>query len=236
METLVHIAPATIETRAPGTRRFHTMIKPVGPICNLDCTYCFYLHKEQLLGSDSKFQMPDEILEAHISQYIEGQTGPQVVFSWQGGEPTLRGLPFFEKVAVLQQKYRRPGQSVENDLQTNGTLLDEDWARFLKKNNFLVGLSIDGPAELHDAYRIAKDGKPTFKKVFGAVDLLHKYQVPFNSLTLVNRVNSKRPLDVYRFLSREVRPGQIQFIPCVEPKVFRTVAPQKWDVSQMPKM
>ncbi len=236
METLVQVAPANIEATAAGTRRFHAMIKPVGSICNLDCSYCFYLHKEQLLGSDSKFQMSDEILEMHIRQYIEGQTGPHVVFSWQGGEPTLRGIPFFEKVAALQRRYKRPGQSIENDLQTNGTLLTEDWARFLKRNNYLVGLSIDGPAELHDAYRVTKDGKPTFQKAFAAVELLHKHQVPFNSLTVVNRINAKRPLDVYRFLRREVRPRQMQFIPCVEPKVFRTVAPQKWLTSQMPKL
>ncbi len=178
--------------------------------------------------------MSDEILEAHIRQYTEGQDGDEVVLTWQGGEPTLLGVPFFEKVVALEQKYKRPGQRIENDLQTNGTLLNEEWCRFLKRNNFLVGLSIDGPEELHDHYRLAKDGKPTFNKVFAASQLLHKHGIRFNSLTVVNRMNAKRPLDVYRFISREVRPYELQFLPCVEPKSFSSVAPQKWEVSTLP--
>ena len=210
------------------------MIKPVGSICNLDCTYCFYLHKEDLLGSKSKFQMSDEILEAHIRQYIEGQDRDEVVFSWQGGEPTLMGLEFFEKVVALEQKYKKPYQRVENDLQTNGTLLNEDWAKFLKKNNFLVGLSIDGPKELHDHYRVSKDGKPTFHKVLAAAQLLHRHAVPFNALCVVNRVNARRPLDVYRFLKNEIPSREIQFIPCVEPKDFKSTAPQYWNSDILP--
>jgi uncharacterized protein len=217
-----------------GKRAYHAMIKPVGAICNLDCSYCYYLHKEDLLGSKSKFQITDEILEMHIRQYIEGQDRDEVVFTWQGGEPTLLGLEYFEKVVELEQRYKKPGQRIENDLQTNGTLLDQNWARFLKKNNFLVGLSIDGPEELHDHYRVAKDGKPTFKKVFAASQLLHRFGVPFNALCVVNRVNAKRPLDVYRFLKNEVMPRQIQFIPCVEPKDFKKTAPQHWDLSELP--
>lgn len=220
---------------AVAARRYHAMVKPAGAICNLDCTYCYYLHKKELLGSDSKFRIPDELLETHVRQYIQGQDGPEVVFSWQGGEPTLVGIEFFEKVVELQRKYKRPNQRIENDLQTNGTLLDEEWAKFLRKHNFLVGLSIDGPRQLHDAYRVAKDGKPTFEKVFRTAQLLHKYQVPFNSLTVVNRLNAKRPLDVYRFLRSEVKPREMQFIPCVEPKVFRSVAPQKWDPRMQPE-
>jgi len=216
-------------------QRYHVMVKPTGSLCNLDCAYCYYLHKEKLLGSQSKFRISAQILETHIQQYIEGQNGDEVVFSWQGGEPTLLGLDFFRQVVDLEQKYQRPHQRVENDLQTNGTLLDEDWCRFLAQHNFLVGLSIDGPRELHDAYRVAKDGKPTFEKVFRASQLLHKYGVKFNTLTVVNRLNAKRPLDVYRFLRREVSPFQMQFIPCVEPKVFRTVAPQKWDPATLPE-
>ncbi len=219
----------------PGAkRRYHAMVKPTGSICNLDCTYCYYLHKQELLGSESKFRISDEILETHIRQYIEGQDGTEVVFSWQGGEPTLLGLGFFEKVIELEKKYKRPNQTIENDLQTNGTLLNEDWAKFLHEHKFLVGLSIDGPEELHDEFRIAKDGKPTFKKVFAASQLLHRYSVPFNSLTVVNRVNAKRPRDVYKFLRNEVEPRQMQFIPCVEPKVFRNVAPQQWDAATLP--
>src|SRR5271169_1574915 len=202
----------------PGTTpRFHAMVKPTGAICNLDCAYCYYLHKERLLGSDSKFRISDEI-----------------VFSWQGGEPTLLGVEFFEKVVALEKKYQRPGLHIENDLQTNGTLLNDEWCSFLRENKFLVGLSIDGPQELHDKFRVNKGGQPTFDKVFAAGQMLQKYKVPFNTLTVVNRVNAKKPLDVYRFLSRELRPPQLQFIPCVEPKVFTSTAPQKWDPATLP--
>lgn len=219
----------------PGTKpRFHAMVKPTGALCNLDCTYCYYLHKEELLGSNSKFRISDEILEAHIRQYIEAQRGEEVVFSWQGGEPTLLGVEFFEKVVALEKKYQRPGLRIENDLQTNGTLLDDEWYSFLRKNKFLVGLSIDGPQELHDRFRVNKGGQPSFEKVFAAALQLQKHRIPFNTLTVVNRVNAKKPLDVYRFLSRELRPRQLQFIPCVEPQVFTTTAPQKWDPAMLP--
>ncbi len=210
------------------------MVKPTGAICNLDCAYCYYLHKEELLGSNSKFRISDEVLETHIRQYIEGQRGEEVVFSWQGGEPTLLGVEFFERVVALEKKYQRAGQHIENDLQTNGTLLNEEWYEFLRKNKFLVGLSIDGPQELHDHYRVNKGGKPTFDKVFAAGLQLQKHGIPFNTLTVVNRVNAKKPLDVYRFLSRELRPRELQFIPCVEPKVFHNIAPQKWDPATLP--
>jgi uncharacterized protein len=219
----------------PGTKpRFHAMVKPTGAICNLDCAYCYYLHKEELLGSDHKFRISDEILEAHIQQYIEGQSGDEVVFSWQGGEPTLLGVSFFEKVVSLEKTYERPNQCIENDLQTNGVLLNDEWCAFLRDNRFLVGLSIDGPQELHDRFRVDKGGQPTFEKVFAAGQLLQKYKIPFNTLTVVNRVNAKKPLDVYRFISRELRPRQLQFIPCVEPKVFENTAPQKWDPAALP--
>lgn len=217
-----------------ANRAYHAIVKPVGAICNIDCTYCYYLHKKELLGSESKFRISDEILETHIRQYIEGQDREEVVFTWQGGEPTLLGLEFFQKVIELEEKYKKPNQRIENDLQTNGTLLNDDWGSFLQQNKFLVGLSIDGPKELHDAYRIGKDGKPTFAKVFAAAQMLHRHGVPFNSLTVVNRINAKRPLDVYRFLKNEISPLQMQFIPCVEPKVFRNVAPQNWDPATLP--
>ena len=227
--TILPSAPSGVQ------RRYHAMVKPIGAICNLDCTYCYYLHKKELLGSSTKFRISDEILETHIRQYIRGQDGPEVVFSWQGGEPTLLGLDFFRKVIALQARYRPSNQRIENDLQTNGTLLDEEWADFLHRHNFLVGLSIDGPKKLHDAYRVAHDGSPTFDKVFAVAGLLHKHQVRFNTLTVVNRRNAQRPLDVYRFLRSEVRPYEMQFIPCVEPKVFCTVAPQKWDPHMLPE-
>lgn len=219
----------------PGMKhRFHAMVKPIGSLCNLNCTYCYYLHKEKLLNQSSSPRMSDEMLEQYIRQYIEAQTGDSVVFSWQGGEPTLLGLEFFRKVVALQATYRKPNQHIENDLQTNGTLLDADWAAFLKQHDFLVGLSCDGPKRLHDLYRITKGGEPTHDKVMAAARLLKKHGVSFNALCVVNRENVKYPLDVYRFLTRELGVKRVQLISCVEPKVFRDVAPQRWDSFLMP--
>lgn len=216
------------------TYRFHVMVKPTGSQCNLACDYCFYLHKEDLLAQPAKPRMSNFLLEEHIRQYIEAQTGPEVIFSWQGGEPTLIGLEFFQHIITLQQRYKKPGQTIENDLQTNGILLSEDWCAFLKEKNFLVGLSIDGPAELHDVYRHSKSGRATFDRVMRAVGLLHKHQVPFSAMCVVNRINARKPLDVYRFLREKVRPRTIQFTPGVEPLDFRTVAPGHWDTGKMP--
>lgn len=216
------------ELSAGKTYRFHTMVKPSGSQCNLDCAYCFYLHKQDLLEQDKKPRMSEAVLEQHIRQTLEANTGPSVVFSWQGGEPTLMGIDFFQRVVDLQLKHKKPGQVIENDLQTNGILLDADWCAFLKQHGFLVGLSIDGPAELHDEYRYTKGGTPTFERVLAAADLLHQYQVPFSALCVVNRKNARRPIDVYRFLRDRIRPRLIQFIPCVEPTDFRTVAPGEW--------
>ena len=210
------------------------MVKPVGSVCNLDCTYCYYLHKEELLHQPRAPRMSDELLEQHIRQYIEAQTGDEVVFSWQGGEPTLLGVEFFRKVVALEAKYRKAGQRIENDLQTNGTLLDEEWATFLKEHGFIVGLSIDGPKRLHDRFRMNKGGQPTHDKVMAAARLLKKHRVPFNALCVVNRENAKYPLDVYRFLTREVGVWRVQLISCVEPKVFREIAPQHWDPAALP--
>lgn len=217
-----------------GGHRFHAMVKPSGSSCNLACAYCYYLHKQDLLGQAPMPRMSDEVLEQHIRQYIESQSGDEVVFSWQGGEPTLLGLDFFRTVMALEAKYRKPGLRIENDLQTNGTLLNDEWVAFLKQNNFLVGLSVDGPRELHDRFRVYKGGQPTHHKVMAAAGLLKKAGVPFNVLCVVNRENAKRPLDVYRFLTRELGVKRLQFIPCVEPKVFAHVAPRLWEASQMP--
>ena len=208
--------------------RFHVMAKPIGPLCNLDCSYCFYLHKQNLLQSSNKWRMSDEILERFIKQYIEGHDHNEVIFSWQGGEPTLLGIGFFEKVIELERKYAPPGKIIGNDLQTNGTLIDEKWCKFLKRNNFLVGLSIDGPKELHDKHRVDNAGNPTFDKVYNTARLLKKHDIPFNSLTTVNRDNAKKPLEVYRFLRDQIKPRAIQFTPCVETKVFEKVAPPFW--------
>ena len=215
-------------------RRFHVMAKPAGSACNLNCAYCFYLSKRKLPGGPGAGHMNDELLESFVRDYISSVTGDEVVFSWQGGEPTLRGLEFFEKVVALQRKFAKPGQRIENDLQTNGTLLDEDWARFLKDNRFLVGLSIDGPREIHDQFRIDKHGEPTFDKVLTAARLLRRFGVPFNTLSCVHRHNASRPLDVYRFLRREMGSTYMQFIPIVQIRGFETTAPQTWDESQLP--
>src|SRR5512145_1179795 len=175
-------APSLAASRG-SRRRFHCMIKPGGSTCNLDCAYCFYLSKETLPNGPGKGRMSAEVLENFIRQYIAGVTGDEVVFSWQGGEPSLLGLDFFRKVITLERKYAKPGQRIENDLQTNGTLITEEWCEFLKQNRFLVGLSIDGPQELHDRYRVTKGGQPTFDKVFNAAKLLQRYGIPFNTLT-----------------------------------------------------
>ena len=217
-----------------ATRRFHVMVKPAGASCNLDCTYCFYLGKDTLDGGLGRGRMDDDVLERFVRDYIASVTSDEVVFSWQGGEPTLRGLDFFRRAVALQRKYAKPGQRIENDLQTNGTLLDEDWARFLAEHRFLVGLSIDGPRDVHDRYRVTKGGEPTFDKVVAAARLLKRFGVPFNTLTCVHRYNASRPLDVYRFLRRELGSTYLQFIPIVEPRDFATTAPGHGDPSRLP--
>jgi uncharacterized protein len=214
--------------------RFHAMNKPSGAECNIDCDYCFYLHKTDLLKHDEHARMSDSHLEQHIRQYIEAQTGEQVVFSWQGGEPTLMGLPFYQKVVDLQAKYAKPGQRIENDLQTNGIALDDEWVAFLKKHHFHVGLSIDGPRELHDYYRKTRNGKATFDYVMAAAKKLAKAEVPFAALCVVNRQNAKQPEAVYRFLTEELGTWRIQFNPAVEPRSFKQSAPGKMDFSSAP--
>lgn len=204
--------PTSVAALPP--KAFHVMTKPIGPLCNLDCTYCFYLEKEKLFPANENFRMSDEVLETYISQYIAQQNVPEVSFAWQGGEPTLLGVKFFRKVVELQQKYAN-GKSISNALQTNGTLLNDEWGEFLAENKFLVGLSMDGPAKLHDAYRVTKKGGRSYAKVLQGLQLLKKHAVEFNTLTVVNAVNSRHPLEVYRFL-RDIGSGFIQFIPLVE--------------------
>lgn len=205
--------------------RFHAMVKPTGSECNIDCHYCFYLHKAELLDQGRRPRMDDATLEQHVRQYIEAQDGDEVVFSWQGGEPTLMGLDFFRRVVELQRIYAKPGQRIENDLQTNGLLLDAEWIAFLKEHRFHVGLSIDGPREIHDTYRRARNGKPTFGYVMRAAALLREAEIPFAALCVVNRMNSKRPREVYRFLVDEVGTWRVQFTPAVEPVSFKEEAP-----------
>lgn len=205
---------------------FHTMIKPHGAACNLNCKYCFYLHKSDLLEQENNPVMSDEVLEQHIRQYIGAQTGDRVVFSWQGGESTLLGINFFRKVVKLQSKYKKESQVIENDLQTNGTLLNEEWMVFLKENGFHVGLSIDGPRQFHDQHRLDKGGNSTFDKVMRAASLLRKYDIPFAALCVVNRLNSKHPLEVYHFLSTVIGSYRIQFTPAVEPIYYKKRSPK----------
>jgi len=196
------------------TRGFHILTKPIGPICNLDCQYCFYLEKENLYPGEKQWRMSDMVLEEYVRQYIQSQPGPEVYFAWQGGEPTLLGVDFFRKAAALQKKYS-DGRTISNALQTNGTLLDDEWCRFLAAEQFLIGLSIDGPAELHDHYRVDKGQKPTFEKVMCGLESLKRHKVNFNTLTVVHRANAQRPLEVYRFL-KSIGSEFLQFIPLVE--------------------
>lgn len=193
---------------------FHIMTKPVGPVCNMDCTYCYYLEKDKIYKETRNFRMPDDILELFIRQYIESQDIPNITFTWQGGEPTLLGLDFFKKVIALEKKYNN-GKKIENAFQTNGTLLNDEWCEFFKENNFLIGISIDGPKEIHDYFRIDKAGKPTFDRVVHGIELLKKHGVEFNTLTVVPKDNALYPLEVYNFL-KETGSGYIQFIPIVE--------------------
>ena len=206
------IASTRQQARAP----FHVMIKPIGPLCNLDCEYCFYLDKTEMFPG-SKFKMSDDVLERHIKGYIENQPLQcnDVNFAWQGGEPTLMGLDFFRRVIELQQKYERPGMRIENSLQTNGTKLDTAWCRFLKANNFLVGISLDGPRDIHNRYRKSKGGKGSFDQVKRGLDSLLEEGTEFNVLTVVQRHNGDQPLEVYNGL-KELGAEYFQFIPIVE--------------------
>jgi uncharacterized protein len=191
------------------------MAKPTGSACNLHCDYCFFLKKEALYPGSS-FRMPDEVHEAYIRQLLEAHQVPQVTIAWQGGEPTLMGLDFFRRSVELQKKYRKPGTRIENTFQTNGILLDDEWCRFFHDNGFLIGLSLDGPKELHDVHRKDKGGHGTFDRVLAAARRLQAHRVEFNILCTVNSDNSRRPLDVYRFFRDELGARYIQFIPIVE--------------------
>ena len=193
---------------------FQVMAKPAGPACNLACTYCFYLEKKNLFQDGRAFRMSDEVLEAFIRRYIESVDAPQVPFAWQGGEPTILGPEFFRKVVRLQQKFAS-GKTITNSIQTNGVLIDDEWAEFFAKHGFLVGISLDGPKRFHDAYRVDASGKGSFDRVMKGLRTLQSHQVEFNTLTVVNRKNARHPLDVYRFL-KNVGSRFHQYIPLVE--------------------
>ena len=200
---------------------FNLITKPIGPVCNIRCEYCYYLKKEELYPDKqtrSAFVMTDGVLKSYIRQYIQCQPPglEEVTFIWQGGEPTLLGLDFLRQVVIYQQRFRRPGMRITNSLQTNGTLLTDEMARFLKEHDFLVGISIDGPEKLHNRYRKDREGKGTFDKVMRGLELLKKYDVRFNTLTVVQEDNARHPVEVYTFL-KEIGSTFMQFIPIVEP-------------------
>lgn len=190
------------------------MAKPAGAACNLACEYCYYLEKKRLYADTPRTPMSEELLERYIKQYIEAQTTPFVQFVWHGGEPTLRPLSFYRKALELQRRYAG-GREISNSLQTNGTLLTEEWCRFLRDNNWLVGLSIDGPDTFHDEYRRDNAGKPSFQRVMKAIRLLDRYKVDWNAMAVVNDYNADHPLEFYRFF-KEIGCHYIQFTPVVE--------------------
>jgi uncharacterized protein len=194
---------------------FHVLAKPTGPICNLDCEYCFFLSKEALYPGD-RFRMADEMLDTYIRQVIESQAAPEVAIAWQGGEPTLMGVDFFRRALALAEQYRKPGRTLQHTIQTNGTLLTDEWCELFAEHGFLVGISIDGPRPLHDAYRVDKRGNPSFDKVMRGFELLRRHKVELNVLCTVNAANQDHPLEVYRFLRDELEVQHIQLIPIVE--------------------
>jgi uncharacterized protein len=195
---------------------FHLMAKPAGPDCNLSCRYCFYLEKEAFYKNEPRHRMSEETLEQYISQYCQSQDTPELVFAWQGGEPTLMGREFFERAVTLQKKHAG-GRPVQNAFQTNGLLLDNDWCKFLKREKFLVGLSLDGPRHIHDRFRVNRGGQPTFDKVLKVLKRLKCHGVDFNTLTCVTRQSSPHGKEIYEFL-KSAGSTFMQFIPIVERK------------------
>lgn len=193
----------------------HVMAKPSGFVCNIDCEYCFYLEKETLYPDRNKnWRMSDETLELFIKQQIDAQQGKNVDIAWQGGEPTLMGLDFFKKIVALSERYKGD-KDVHHSIQTNGILLNNSWCEFLKQHNFLVGISIDGPAEIHDHYRKTRSGKPTHAKVMQAIERLKRHHIEFNTLSTVNNISAQYPQEVYHFL-KQIGSTYMQFIPLVE--------------------
>ena len=206
-----------MDTISPFSRPLYVMAKPAGPSCNLACDYCYYLEKKNLYKRDAGagvLEMSDDILEMYIKQYIESQTMAQVLFTWHGGEALMRSLSFFRKVVRLQKKYAH-GRLIDNSIQTNGTLLNDDWCHFFKENNWLVGVSIDGPERFHDKYRHNMKGKPSFAKVMKGIEMLQRYGVEWNALAVVNDFNGDYPLEFYRFF-KDIECRYIQFTPIIE--------------------
>jgi uncharacterized protein len=200
-----------------AAREFQVFAKPAGAVCNLDCKYCYYLKKEHLYPKGESFCMPDAVLEAYIVQHIEASPAPVINFSWHGGEPTILGLGYFRKIVALERKHQPPGRRITNGIQTNGTLLDEDWCRFLAEEGFAVGLSLDGPEELHDLYRITKGGKPTHMQAMRGYELIRQHRIPCDILCVVHAQNAQHPTQVYRFF-KKINAQYVGFLPLVEPQ------------------
>ncbi|MBQ6653233.1 MAG: anaerobic sulfatase-maturation protein [Prevotella sp.] len=210
-----------MKTIAPFASPLYVMTKPVGSLCNLRCAYCYYLEKSHLYNDEpatGRFSMSEATLENFIRQYIEAQTQPQVLFTWHGGEPLMRPVSFYKKALALQKQYAR-GRIIDNCLQTNGTLLTDEWCEFFRENNWLIGISIDGPQEFHDEYRRARGNQPSFHKVMRGINMLKKHGVEWNAMGVVNDFNADYPLDVYHFY-KEIGSHYIQFAPIVE-RIFQ---------------
>lgn len=201
-------------TAAPFAHPMYIMVKPVGSACNLRCDYCYYLEKQHLYANEGRQMLSDELLERFIREYIESQTTPEVLFTWHGGEPLVRPLAFYEKVVRLQQRYAH-GRRIANSLQTNGTLINDDWARFFHDQGWLIGVSLDGPEAYHDAFRRTRGGGPSFRNVIRGIDILNRHAVEWNALAVANRLNGDHPLSFYRFF-KNIGCRYIQVTPVVE--------------------
>ena len=198
----------------PFAKPLYVMLKPAGAHCNLACKYCYYLEKNNLYQNTPRHLMSDEMLEQFTREYIEAQTMPQVLFTWHGGEPLMRSIDFYKKALALQKKYAH-GKQIDNVIQTNGTLLTDEWCEFFAKNHWLVGISIDGPQEYHDHYRVTPAGKPSWEKVMQGIQLLKKHHVEWNAMAVVNAYNAEHPLEFYHFF-RDNGCQYLQFTPIVE--------------------
>ena len=210
------VTDTSLLTNPDAPPAFHLLAKPTGAICNLDCEYCFFLSKEMLYPG-SRFRMADDLLETYLRQLIEAHArAPEVTVAWQGGEPTMMGLDFFRRSVELAESYRMPHQRIVYTIQTNATLIDDEWAGFFKDRGFLVGVSIDGPREIHDTYRVDKGGKGSFDRVMAGLAHLRGRSVEWNALTTIHAANQTRGREIYRFLRDECGARFMQFIPIIE--------------------